>query len=63
MLSANLSMGPAAVGQIAGQFYLIIVDRQPGAFLRISLISLGLYVCNTIVKSSSRWLSELLALR
>lgn len=52
-----------AVGQVAGQYYLIIVDRQPSTFLRISLISLALYLSNTLVKSSSQWLSELLALR
>ncbi|KAL3160894.1 hypothetical protein ABBQ38_009286 [Trebouxia sp. C0009 RCD-2024] len=49
------------VGHVAGQYYLIIVDQQHSLFIRTSLISAALYVCNTIVKSTILWLSELLA--
>lgn len=52
-----------AVGQVAGQYYLIIVDQQHSLFIRTTLISAALYACNTIVKSTSLWLSELLAYR
>jgi len=52
-----------AVGQVAGQYYLIIVDQQHSMFVKTTVASLALYTCNTIIKSTRQWLSELLAYR
>lgn len=62
-LQRQLTTCIIAVGQVAGQYYLIIVDQQHSLFIRTTLISAALYACNTIVKSTSLWLSELLAYR
>ncbi|KAL0041425.1 hypothetical protein WJX79_002885 [Trebouxia sp. C0005] len=61
VLSVAEAVVVAKVGQVAGQYYLIIVDQQHSMFVKTTLASLALYICNTIVKSTGQWLSELLA--
>ena len=53
----------AAVGQIVGQYYLIIVDHKKQLFWQTKLQSLALYVVVAAVKSTQSWLAELFAMR
>lgn len=63
LTETNRLITSPAVGQVAGQYYLIVVDQQHSLFVKTTLISAALYTCNTIVKATSLWLSELLAYR
>ncbi|KAL0050452.1 hypothetical protein WJX82_011470 [Trebouxia sp. C0006] len=61
VLSVAEAVVVAKVGQVAGQYYLIIVDEQHSMFVKTTVASFALYTCNTIIKSTGQWLSELLA--
>ena len=59
----NMIIGACAVGKITGNYYHALLDKQWGAFWRITGESALLYVAATATRSTTSWLSEMLALR
>jgi len=51
------------VGRITGSYYRILLDREWEAFWRLTGVSALLYVAATGVRSTTLWLSEMLAVR
>lgn len=51
------------MGRITGSYYRILLDREWEAFWRLTGVSALLYVAATGVRSTTLWLSEMLAVR
>ena len=53
----------SAVGKVTGNYYRILLDKEWGSFWRVTALAALIFAASTAVRSTQKFISEMLAIR